>query len=371
MSLINRFMPDYSLRQVDRVPVEVEPDHAYRIVRGIDIQRLAFVRALFRLRTLPDRLQATFRHGSVPPVASSRIEDITRTGSGFVLLGEEPGREVVVGSAGKFWQPTINFASVTAETFSSFSDPGFGKLAWCLRVDPRAGGGSWVGVEVRVAATDAASLARFRRYWWLIGRFSHAIRRGLLHTLVRELGAADEEGRPVPGDPILPERRFQKTHAVIIESPPSRVWPWLVQMGCRRAGWYSYDWADNGGIPSAEGIVPELQQLSVGDILPARPEGPGGFAVLQLEESRCLVLGSPSLEDGGDGSGEPRWRTTWAFLLEPIGDEATQLTVRVRADYEPGPKMALMLPAVAMAHELMERRQLHNLRRRAEARPAT
>ena len=62
-------------------------------------------------------------------------------------------------------------------------------------------------------------------------------------------------------------------------------------------------------------------------------------------------------------------------FYEPTGAdgvyESTQLTVRVRADYEPGPKMALMLPAVAMAHELMERRQLHNLRRRAEARPAT
>jgi hypothetical protein len=321
---------------------------------------------LFGLRKLPERAPGILRPSQPSGSRSARIEDITRPGSGFILLAEDPGREVVVGSVGKFWQPTIDFAQVTPKSFTAFSEPGYGKLAWCLRVDPRQGGSAWVTIELRVGATDAGSLARFRSYWRLIGRFSRAIRHAVLRVLVDDLGAFDPEIGSVPGDNILPDRKFQRTHATVIEAPPDRVWPWLVQMGCRRAGWYSFDWLDNGRVPSAEQIVPELQTLSVGDTLPARPVGEDGFRVLQLEPARALVLGSPSPAPGGSVTGSTGWRTTWAFLLEPIGDEATQLTVRVRADFEPGLRMGLLAPVIAAAHEVMERRQLRNLRRRAE-----
>ena len=366
MSVIAAFMPVQSFRQVDRVAVAAKPERAYQVVRATDLRRLAFVRALFGLRTLPERAAGVLRPWQRSPAGSARIEDITRPGSGFILLAEDPGREVVLGSVGKFWQPTIDFAAVTPESFTAFSEPGYGKLAWCLRVDPRQSGGAWVTVELRVGATDGESLARFRSYWRLIGRFSRAIRHAVLRVLVDDLGAFDPEIGSVPGDEILPDRKFQRTHAIVIEAPPERVWPWLVQMGCRRAGWYSFDWLDNGRVPSAEQIVPELQTLSVGDTLPARPSGPDGFRVLQLEPARALVLGSPSPSPDGPVTGSTERRTTWAFLLEPIGDEATQLTVRVRADFEPGLKMGVLGPVIAAAHEVMERRQLHNLRRRAE-----
>jgi hypothetical protein len=139
-------------------------------------------------------------------------------------------------------------------------------------------------------------------------------------------------------------------------------------MGCRRAGWYSFDWLDNDGVPSADRIIPELQNLVVGDILPATPDKPDGFAVLRIEPERALVIGAPSLLPGGSDPPEaPPWRTTWAFVLEPIGEEATRLVVRVRADYQPGPMMALVAPFMRALHEVMERQQLRNLRRRAEA----
>lgn len=367
MSLIAAFMPVHSFRQVDRIAVAARPARAYQVVRATDLRRLAFVRALFGLRTLPERATGVVRPWRRFPAHSATIEDITWPGSGFILLAEDPGREVVVGSIGKFWQPTIDFAVVTPESFAAFSEPGFGKLAWCLRVDPRQGGGAWVTVELRVGATDAESLARFRSYWRLIGRFSRAIRHAVLRVLAHDLGAFDPEIGSVPGDDILPDRKFQRTHATVIEAPPDRVWPWLVQMGCRRAGWYSFDWLDNGRVPSAEQIVPELQTLSVGDTLPARPSGQDGFRVLRLEPSRALVLSSPSPFADASVTGSAPSRTTWAFLLEPIGDEATQLTVRVRADFEPGLKMGVLGPVIAAAHEVMERRQLHNLRRRAES----
>jgi hypothetical protein len=372
-SLISQLMPSYSLRQVDRVAVAAEPARTYAVAREVEMYRLPFVRWLFQLRTLPERVAGWVRGKPPASKLSARIDDITRPGSGFRLLGEDLGREVVVGSVGKFWQPAIEFVRVTPEEFTTFQRPGYGKLAWCIRVEPRIGGGSWVTIELRIGATDTASLARFKPYWWLIGRFSHAIRRGALRLLVRELGAVQPDAsRSLPGDDVLPRCRFQKTHATNIETPVDRVWPWLVQMGARRAGWYSFDFLDNGGVRSADRIIPELQSLKVGDVLPALPKSPEGFAVVSLDAPRSLVLGNPSLAAGGaPSSAAPPWKTSWAFVLEPIGDDATRLTVRVRAEYPPDLKMALLRPALGVAHEIMERRQLQNLRLRAEAGRAT
>lgn len=371
-SLISQLMPRYALRQVDRVGLAAEPATAYATARNLDMSRVPFIRRLFRLRLVPEQLAAWLGGRDFEPALSSRIEDIARAGSGFLVLGEQPGVEVVVGSVGKFWQPAITFAEVTPEQFRSFEESGFGKLAWCIRVDRREGGGAWLTIELRVGATDAVSLARFKRYWTVIGQFSHAIRRAVVRLLVAELGAApDDDRRPLAGDALLARARFQSTHAATIEAPVAQVWPWLVQMGAGRAGWYSFDFLDNGRVPSAERIIPELQSLSVGDVIPALPGAPGGFTVLALEPQRSLVLGDPSLIPGGERPpGAPPWKTTWAFVLEPIGSEATRLTVRVRADYEPDLRMAFTRPVLGLVHEAMERRQLRNLRRRAEGRAA-
>jgi hypothetical protein len=72
---------------------------------------------------------------------------------------------------------------------------------------------------------------------------------------------ADEGRRPLPGDSLLPTAKGRWTHAVTIQAPPSAIWPWLLQLGCRRGGWYSYDGLDNGGRPSVDRIRPELQQI--------------------------------------------------------------------------------------------------------------
>jgi hypothetical protein len=219
-SLIAEVMPRYSLRQVDHVAIAAKPSTAYTHARNVDMYRIRFVRRLFHLRILPERIAAWAKREPYEPKLSSRIDDIASAGSGFLLLREEPGREVVVGSIGKFWQLAIEFAPITADQFATFDQPGYGKLAWCIRVDPRSSGGSWLTVELRVGATDAASLARFKRYWWVIGWFSHAIRHGVLRMLANELGAAPaDSSRPLPGDELLPDFRFQRTHAAVIEAP--------------------------------------------------------------------------------------------------------------------------------------------------------
>jgi hypothetical protein len=169
------------------------------------------------------------------------------------------------------------------------------------------------------------------------------------------------------GDDFLPGARAQMTHHIDIEAPPKDVWPWLVQMGRRRGGWYSWDFVDNGGTPSADRIIPALQKLEVGDILPIKPSGPDGFAVLAIDPMHALVLGDPSLLPGRGNPRKGTPRGTWAFSLEPIGDSATRLVVRVRIEYEPSLATAVLRPVIAGLHEVMERKQLRTLKLRAES----
>ena len=78
-------------------------------------------------------------------------------------------------------------------------------------------------------------------------------------------GATDEESaRAMPGDELLPDAR-PATRAITVAAPPEAIWPWLVQLGYGRAGWYSYDWIDNDFKRSADRILPEHQHLDVGD----------------------------------------------------------------------------------------------------------
>lgn len=368
-ALIDDFLPEFALREVDHVAVAADPARAWDYARHIDLYRIGFARRLFALRTLPDRLDARL-HGRAPPEApSGRIDDFTGSGAGFQILGEQPGRAIAVGAIGQFWHAQIPWARVAPAGFAAFSEPEYGKVAWSIAVDPREGGGSWLTFDLRVAFTDEAAAGHFRRYWTLIGRFSRAIRRGLLRLARTELGPVDEERRAMPGDEVILRPRLQVTHSVNIEAPPDRLWPWLLQMGADRAGWYSWDRLDNGGRPSATRIIPELQQLRVGQLIPGLPGSEGGFAVLRLEPERALVLGSPSLLPGPRPESpppEPPFQDTWSFHLEPIGDSATHLSVRVRGNYLSSVRMSALRVALPLAHEVMQRRQLHNLKWRSE-----
>jgi proline iminopeptidase len=98
-------------------------------------------------------------------------------------------------------------------------------------------------------------------------------------------GASDEEVRePYPGADLIPGGQRGATMAVTIDAPPSRVWPWLVQMGCDRAGWHSWDRLDNGGVPSAERVHPEWQAWRWGS--PGlNPSGGAWFEVAALTRS--------------------------------------------------------------------------------------
>jgi uncharacterized protein YndB with AHSA1/START domain len=98
-------------------------------------------------------------------------------------------------------------------------------------------------------------------------------------------------------------------HAITIRRPPQDVWPWLAQSGSGLAGWYVYDFIDNGGHHSAERILPEYQQIRMGSVFPALPGVKDVFVVVRCDPDHSLVL-SWRLPDG-------RYQTTWEFIFEP------------------------------------------------------
>jgi uncharacterized protein YndB with AHSA1/START domain len=175
-------------------------------------------------------------------------------------------------------------------------------------------------------------------------------------------GATDVEvAGAMPGDDLARRPQLRATRAVDIAAPPEVVWPWLVQMGAyTRAGWYSYDHVDNAGESSAERIVPELQHLAVGDVLPTSHDG-RGFTVERIEPGRSLVLAIR----------QPDSVLSLTFALRPVASGHTRLVTRLRLHVETTVPGLSFLAVMDFGDFLMERRMLLGIKRRAESAAAT
>ena len=166
-------------------------------------------------------------------------------------------------------------------------------------------------------------------------------------------GATDEEvSMELPGDELIPDGG-SVTRAIGIDAPPGDVWPWLVQLGFGRAGWYSYDWIDNDGHPSADEIIPEYQTLGVGDKILMMPGM--GFEVLSIETRRSIVS---KLEDG---------TTSWCLALLPQEDGSTRLLTRWRNKWgKITAANAILIALTDPGTFIMEQKMLREIRKRAE-----
>ena len=164
-----------------------------------------------------------------------------------------------------------------------------------------------------------------------------------------------EVARTLPGDDIIP-KAGSSTRAITVEAPPRDVWPWLVQLGYGRAGWYSYDWIDNDGRRSADWVVPELQRLDVGDEITMIPGM--GPRVRDIVPERFLLSG-----DARAG--------TWCIWLEPVGDNATRLISRWRARWKVTPATLFWIAITEPGSFIMERKMLLGIKQRAERLAAT
>lgn len=171
-------------------------------------------------------------------------------------------------------------------------------------------------------------------------------------------GATDGEViGAMPGDDVVARPWFTATRALSIAAPPERVWPWIVQMGgYTRAGWYSFDRFDNGGRQSARRIVPELQELVVGDVMPTSPDG-SGFVVEAIDPGRALVL----TVRRGDAV------VRAAFSLAASAPGQTRLVTRLRFAVRPSPLALVWAAAMDAGDFVMFRRMMLGIRERAEA----
>jgi hypothetical protein len=171
-------------------------------------------------------------------------------------------------------------------------------------------------------------------------------------------GATDAEvARPMQGDELVPQPSFNATRALTIKAPPDAVWPWLVQIGHGRAGFYSYDLLDNGARASADRILPEFQNPQPGDWVPmaSTVNEMTAFRIETIEPNRSMLWIKP--------------RSTWAWRLEPDDGGCTRLIVRLRHHYDwrsPGSALLSVL-LLEVADFPMMRKLLQGVKVRSEA----
>jgi hypothetical protein len=175
-------------------------------------------------------------------------------------------------------------------------------------------------------------------------------------------GATDQESDgSLPGDDLIANPDLTATRAITVDTSAEQVWPWIAQLGQGRGGFYSYDALENlvgCDIHSADQIVPEWQDITVGDQVKLHPEV--GLAVAALERGRSLVLrgGVPI------GNTSPPYDFTWAFMLQEQPDETTRLLVRERYAYTQRWAPFLVEPVTVVSF-VMSHKMLRGIRDRA------
>ena len=170
-------------------------------------------------------------------------------------------------------------------------------------------------------------------------------------------GATDAEvAGPMPGDDLVPKASFAATRAITVDASPELVWPWIVQMGHRRAGFYTYALLDNAGYESADEILEQYQDPQVGDWMPmaSKVSETTAFKVTAFESGEWLLWAKPD--------------STWSWKLTPLLGGGTRLVTRLKQRYQwESPGIAVFtLVLLEVGDFPMMRRMLTSIKARAE-----
>jgi hypothetical protein len=203
----------------------------------------------------------------------------------------------------------------------------------------------------------------------------------LLKGWYRGWGATPEEAKKkLPGDELVPHPKMQSTRAITIQAPPSAIWPWLLQFGLKRGGWYSYDFLEamSGAAGFIDGhstwrIIPELQDLKVGDKIWMHPRILP-LTVAALETERTLIfhtrldMETKAFFELTKEMPAKYVNSNWVFFLEKSARKASRLLVRSRLDYNPNLMNTIAWRVFTDPFSfVMERRMLLGIKQRAEA----
>lgn len=182
-------------------------------------------------------------------------------------------------------------------------------------------------------------------------------------------GASDAEvAAAVAGDELIPRPLAASTRGVTIAAAPEQIWPWIVQLGAERGGFYSHTWIEGMvgcQIVNADRVHPEWQGLQPGDTVKMCPgsSGPPAYSVISVDPGRALVLGHRAT--AAERAPDSEWFDTWSFSLRPQPDGSTRLIVRSRLAVS-----AAWWGVVEPGAFVMERGMLGGIKARAEGRVA-
>jgi hypothetical protein len=183
-----------------------------------------------------------------------------------------------------------------------------------------------------------------------------------------------ERRRRLPGDSRVPQPRLEYTRAITIHAPASLVWAYVVQIGQERAGLYSYEGLENligCDMRNTEQVVPEWQQIKIGDKVRLGPKGYPVYKVASIEPGRALVMAGadPKTEAVTEISEPPPENYTnfvWSLVVETIYDHVTRLISRARLDYSPEPSNEIIWHFFEPVNFVMERKMMQSIKRLAE-----
>ena len=172
---------------------------------------------------------------------------------------------------------------------------------------------------------------------------------------------AEDVSRYMPGDELLENPEFNSTRAVEIDAPPEQIWPWIVQMGNTRAGFYGFDNLDNGGNPSADSILPEYQRMQAGDSIPGGVYKGETWYLLEVREvDPCKEMLWVFINTPWKGA-------TWSWGFYRIDDNRTKLVSRLRQIYTfDSYQQIIPISLIDVCEVLMMRTTLRGIKYRAE-----
>jgi len=165
--LIDQFLPRYDVSARYQIEIHAPIERVYTAARHLDMTDSWIVRGLYRLRGLPEH--------------SLTLDGMLKWG--FVLLADDPPREIVFGLIGRFWSLSGGIKPIIADAFVDFDQHGYAKVAGNMAFVPRNDGSVCVSTETRIYCPDDASRRKFRLYWSLIGPFSGIIRKEWLRLI--------------------------------------------------------------------------------------------------------------------------------------------------------------------------------------------
>ena len=188
--LIDRFLPAYEVRERHEAAVAAPVDRTFAAARELDLGHAPLVRGIFTARQL-------FMGGRAAPTPTRPRPFVDEAiALGWRLLAERPGRQLVFGAVTQPWYADVAFRGLDPEQFTAFAEPGYVKIVWTIEADPLGTDRSLFRTETRVATTDAAARARFRRYWAVVRPGIVMIRLEMLRQVRRRAERLARAGSP-------------------------------------------------------------------------------------------------------------------------------------------------------------------------------